>query len=97
MNDPWTILGVEPSANDDAIRAAYREHVKLHPPDTDAAGFARISEAYAQVKDPRARARERLFGPKPLAHIGELVEALRLSPRPPAGPALWLAALKEHA
>jgi curved DNA-binding protein CbpA len=97
MSDPWAILGVEPGASDDAIRAAYRACVKRHPPEQDAALFARINEAYAKVKDPRARARERLFGPDPFDDLQELADALRASPRPAAGAALWSALLKEHA
>ncbi len=94
LHDPWTILGVEPGASEDEIRAAYREAVKRHPPDRDAAAFARINDAFAKVRDPRARARERLFGPSALSGADELRDMLRAGKRPPAGPELWLELIK---
>lgn len=90
LHDPWALLGVEPGASDDEIRAAYREAVKRHPPDRDPPGFARLNEAFEALRNPRARARERLFGPSPLSDLVELQDLLRASKRPPAGAALWL-------
>ena len=90
LHDPWALLGIEPGASDEEIRAAYRDAVKRHPPDRDPQGFTRLNEAFAALRDPRARAQERLLGPSPLRDLVELQDLLRASKRPPAGPALWL-------
>lgn len=63
MKDPYEILGVERTADERAIRAAYRKLAKKHHPDVnpgkkDAAGqFAAISSAYELLSDKEKRAR----------------------------------------
>jgi curved DNA-binding protein CbpA len=57
----YTILGVEKSADDAAIRLAYRNLMRRYHPDVnrdeDAAGQAKsINEAYACLRDPQERA-----------------------------------------
>jgi curved DNA-binding protein CbpA len=44
-DDPFEILGVEPSASDKELRRAYLRQVKEHPPERDPEGFRRIREA----------------------------------------------------
>ncbi|OPY61041.1 MAG: Chaperone protein DnaJ [Syntrophorhabdaceae bacterium PtaU1.Bin034] len=58
---PYEILGVPPGADDDAIRKAYLALVRQCPPDRDPEGFKRISKAYEQLKDEKARLRYCLF------------------------------------
>lgn len=94
--DPWTTLGIEPGASSEEIRAAYRALIKQHPPEVDAKAFARISDAYALVRDPQVRARERLFGPAALSHLDALADVLRAWRRPAAGRELWLDAMRER-
>lgn len=57
----YTILGVESSADDAAIRLAYRRLMRLYHPDVNRAEEAAeqaqsINEAYACLKDPQERA-----------------------------------------
>lgn len=61
--DPYGILGVDASASDDEVHAAYRRraqdlHPDLHPDDPDAHDAMRaLNEAWAVVGDPVRRAR----------------------------------------
>jgi DnaJ-class molecular chaperone len=63
MKDPYEILGVERTADDAAIRAAYRKLAKKHHPDVNpnkkdaAARFGEISAAYELLSDKDKRAR----------------------------------------
>ncbi|HQT76678.1 MAG: hypothetical protein B7Z80_16230 [Rhodospirillales bacterium 20-64-7] len=63
MKDPYQILGVERTADEAAIRAAYRKLAKKHHPDVnpgkkDAADtFSAISSAYELLSDKDRRAR----------------------------------------
>lgn len=58
--DPYVTLGVDPSASDAELRAAYRRLVQRHHPDHNggspesARRFEQIQEAYARVRDLRA-------------------------------------------
>lgn len=57
----YTILGVESSADDAAIRVAYRKLMRLYHPDVNraeeaAAQAQSINEAYACLRDPDERA-----------------------------------------
>jgi DnaJ-domain-containing protein 1 len=52
------VLGVEPSADGDRVRRAYREKVKEVHPDTEAgdeASFKRVQGAYERLRDDRSR------------------------------------------
>ncbi|MEZ5962323.1 MAG: hypothetical protein R3F56_00625 [Planctomycetota bacterium] len=90
--DPWTLLGLEPGARPEQIEAACRRALAAA---SDAAAVARVEAARARVSDPRACARERLFGPPPFSHLDEIAEALCRLPRRPVGAVLWLEALRE--
>jgi DnaJ-class molecular chaperone len=63
MKDPYEILGVERTADERAIRAAYRKLAKKHHPDVNpgkknaAEQFAAISAAYDLLSDKEKRAR----------------------------------------
>lgn len=63
MKDPYEILGVQRSADDAALRAAYRKLAKKHHPDVNpgkpeaAARFGEISSAYDLLSDKDKRAR----------------------------------------
>jgi DnaJ-class molecular chaperone len=63
MKDPYDILGVQKTANEAAIRAAYRKLAKTHHPDVNpgkadaAARFGEISSAYDLLSDKDKRAR----------------------------------------
>lgn len=58
--DYYAVLGVDPSASDDAIKAAFRAHAKVLHPDKNrqhdsTAAFQRVQEAYAVLGDPMYR------------------------------------------
>ena len=94
VSEAFALLGIDADASDDAIRAAYRELVKQHPPDSDAEGFTRVREAFELASDPRQRAIDRVLGPAPFVDLDELRLELRRLPRRPLGPDAWLEVLK---
>lgn len=59
MNDPYAVLGLQPGATLDEIKAAYRALAKKHHPDQNQgdpeseAKFKEISEAYSQLQNPK--------------------------------------------
>jgi curved DNA-binding protein CbpA len=59
--DPYSVLGVPPTASDEELRRAYRRLVKLHHPDHNAGSaaserrFEEVQEAYARVLEMRRR------------------------------------------
>jgi hypothetical protein len=64
MNDPYTVLGVSPSASDEEVKRAYRELVKKYHPDNYAnnpladlaeAKMKEINEAYDAVVKARTQ------------------------------------------
>ena len=63
MKDPYEILGVQRTADEAALRAAYRKLAKKHHPDVNpgkpeaAARFGEISSAYDLLSDKDKRAR----------------------------------------
>jgi len=63
MKDPYETLGVQRTADDEALRAAYRKLAKKHHPDVNpnkpdaAARFGEISSAYDLLTDKDKRAR----------------------------------------
>jgi DnaJ-class molecular chaperone len=63
--NPYHMLGVTPEADDREVRRAYLTLTTTHPPDRFPEKFARIREAYEQIKDEESRARFRLFGTDP--------------------------------
>ncbi len=44
--NPWSVLGIEPTSDEAAIRRAYAVQLKLHRPQVDPEGFQRVREAY---------------------------------------------------
>ena len=49
--NPFTVLGLEETADDEAVRAAYLAAVRRSPPDRDPEGFRHIREAYEALQD----------------------------------------------
>jgi DnaJ-class molecular chaperone len=93
--NPFTVLGLEETADDEAVRAAYLAALRLSPPDRDPERFGRIRDAYEALRDKEHRLTLRLFGPPALADLMELLDAF-----PPErryiGPGPWLNVLREH-
>src|SRR4029453_799394 len=47
---PFAVLGIEETADDAQVRAAYLAKVRRSPPDRDPDGFRRVREAYEAVR-----------------------------------------------
>ena len=92
--DPYQVLGIEPAASDEEIRAAYLRKIREHPPERDAEAFERVRDAYAELRDPRERTRRLLFSGDPLSPLTHLLDG-RAPARRFVGPKRWLAALQE--
>jgi curved DNA-binding protein CbpA len=59
--NPYFVLGVPLEADDQTIRRAYLEAVKLAPPDLEPKRFQAINAAYEQIKDETRRNKYALF------------------------------------
>ncbi len=95
-SDPYSVLGIEPTAGDEAIRAAYLAKLKLYPPDRAPDEFERVREAYDVLRDKRQRARTMLFSAghdQPIASLLETAIGGTGKPRY-ADPGAWLAVLQ---
>jgi curved DNA-binding protein CbpA len=93
--DPWSVLGVSPEADDEQIRVAYVQKVKEFPPDRSGPQFERVRDAYEQLKDPYRRAKYVILGAnadRPLESLLEEVPDFRRY----VGPEPWLAAMKSQ-
>ena len=61
MPDPYTVLGVPPDADDEAIRRRYLELTRQFTPEHHPERFAAVRGAYERVKDLDRRVQYRLF------------------------------------
>ena len=93
--DPFAVLGLDDTADDETIRTAYLQALRASPPDRDPEGFRRIRDAYEQLRDSERRLASRLFGPPPLADIAELSDAFP-EERRYVGPTFWLNVIRER-
>ncbi len=50
--DPFSVLGLPPGADQDRVRARYLELVKRHPPERDPEKFRELHRAYEAARDP---------------------------------------------
>ena len=80
--DPLTVLGLALTADDAALRTAYRSAVQAHPPERDPAGFKRVRTAYETLRDPQARARFLLTGRALVPEVGRLDLGVAAPPTP---------------
>jgi curved DNA-binding protein CbpA len=90
---PFAVLGIEETADDAQVRAAYLAKVRRSPPDRDPDGFRRVREAYEAVRDEEHRLALRLFGPAPLDRLEELLDEIP-DERRHVGPGPWLDVLR---
>jgi curved DNA-binding protein CbpA len=74
MVDPYSVLGVEPDADDETVRRRYLELVREFPPERHPERFASVRGAYERLKDLDARVRHRLFEQGKRDGIEELIE-----------------------
>ena len=61
MAEPFDLLGVEPSADDETIKKAYLTKVRAFPPDHAPDEFQAIRAAYEAIKTEKARVAYELF------------------------------------
>lgn len=61
MADPFDLLGVEPSADDETIKKAYLTKLRACPPDHAPEEFQAIRAAYEAIKTKKARIAYELF------------------------------------
>lgn len=90
---PFAVLGIDETADDEVVRAAYIVGIRRCPPDRDPEGFRRIREAYEAVRDAERRLALRLFGPPPLDRLEAVLEAFP-DERRYVGPEPWLRVLR---
>lgn len=60
-DDPYAALGLDPSADSDAVRRAYFRLVRLYTPEAHAEQFKRIRAAYEILRSPSRRAEAALL------------------------------------
>jgi len=93
--DPWAVLGLAATADDAAIRTAYRGALRAHPPESDPEGFKRLRGAYEALRDPLVRARTALLSRFLVPQLPSVTAAdFGVRPVAPPGPADLLADLK---
>lgn len=61
MRDPHQILGLDPSADETAIRQRYLALVRQYTPEQAPERFSEIRAAYEELRDPVKRLQGRLF------------------------------------
>ena len=61
MTDPYRLLGVPESADDETIRAAYLAAIRACPPERDRQRFEQVRAAYEAIASPRQRLAHTLF------------------------------------
>ena len=80
MQNPFTVLDVVETADDDAIKKAYLQQVREHPPERDPERFQAIRAAYEAIKTRRDRLRYRLFQRQTPDPAGLVATALHPGP-----------------
>ncbi|MBF0310887.1 MAG: J domain-containing protein [Magnetococcales bacterium] len=89
MTDPFTLLGLTPEADDDAVRKAYLQQVRLYSPERHPERFQELHAAYEQLREWRGRVACRLFSlpdPDPGRLLAPLLQADATAPRPAVKP-----------
>ena len=61
MTDPYRLLGVAESADDDSIRAAYLAAIRACPPERDRQRFERVRAAFEAISSAPRRLAHALF------------------------------------
>jgi tetratricopeptide (TPR) repeat protein len=61
MIDPYRVLGVDYTASDETIRAAYLAAIRQSPPERDRERFENVRQAYEAISDQRRRLAHELF------------------------------------
>ena len=76
MSNPYTVLGLPPDSDDDAIRRRYLELVRQFSPEHHPEKFAAVRAAYESLRDLNTRLRYRLFEAGKEESVDALVEEI---------------------
>ncbi len=76
MNNPFKILSISYTSNDDEVKSAYLQQIRQFPPDRYPEKFKKIKEAYEKLKTERDRIACRLFCAEDLTLI-DLMESIK--------------------
>jgi DnaJ-class molecular chaperone len=76
VSDPYEVLGVPASADDETIRRRYLELVREFSPDRFPDKFAAIRAAYDATRDLTTRVRSRLFDTGKREALESLIEEM---------------------
>jgi curved DNA-binding protein CbpA len=76
MIDPYKVLELPLTADEETIRRRYLELVRRFPPDRDPQKFAEIRSAYEALRDRDERLRKQLFQGDRDAHLDTVVEEI---------------------
>ena len=93
--DAYQVLGLEPDAGDEQIRAAYLALIQKYPPERCPEEFERVRDAYAELRDPRERMRKLIESTDTLVPLPSLLEGKK-GARNHIGAKLWLGLLKQQ-
>ncbi len=61
VQNPYTVLGIPKNASPEAVKKAYFNLIRKHPPEKDPQGFKRIRLAYDSLRDADKRSQTDLF------------------------------------
>jgi DnaJ-class molecular chaperone len=61
MSNPYSVLDLEPGADEATIRKRYLQLVRQYPPETSPEKAAQIRAAYDRLRDPISRLKNELF------------------------------------
>lgn len=79
VNDPYKVLDLPFSADDNAVRTRYLELVRAHPPERDPERFAAVRAAYEALRDPVTVWENRLFSVESLDTLDGLAGLVQTS------------------
>ena len=74
MKNPFDVLAIAETADDEAIKKAYLQKVREYPPEHEPERFQAVRAAFEAIKTRRDRLRYRLFQQDP-PDLEDLVEA----------------------
>ncbi len=77
--DPFAVLGLDPSATAEEIRARYLELVRQNPPEREPERFGQIRTAYTLASDPIQRWSRRLCSQQ-LGNLDDLLARFQQRP-----------------